>query len=72
MNLTQAQLAEQAGGIEARRVLDAMHETSSQAERLLLLHGCLKDLAKSKFSENTLAGFSVAILPHMERGLGIR
>lgn len=69
MMLTPEQLAEQAGGTEANRMLDAMRRADTQAVRLLELHECLKDLAASENANRALAGFSVAILPYLERGL---
>lgn len=72
MNLTAEQLAEIAGSTEANRMLEAMRNANTQAARLLELHECLKDLASSEHSNRAMAGFAVAILPYLERGIEIK
>lgn len=64
-------LAEQAGHAETSSLLEMMKSENTQAGRLTIFHACLVELAQSEYSEQALAGFAVAVLPWLERGLDI-
>ena len=72
MNETPEQLAEQAGHAEGASLMEHFRQSSSQAKRLEMMHDCLQELSKSEYPKDALAGFSVAVIPYLEHGLGIR
>ena len=72
MNETPEQLSEQAGHAEGASLIEYFRKSKTQAERLQMLHECLQELSKSEYQQNALAGFSVAVISYLERGIGIR
>lgn len=72
MNLTKEQLAEQAGHAECASLLEMMRSCKTQGGRLTMLHACLVEMSQSENFEYALAGFSVALLMPLERGLGLQ
>lgn len=71
IDLTPEQLAEQAGHAECASLLEMTRGAKTQGGRLMLLHACLVEMSQSEHFEQALAGFSVAMLMPLERGLGI-
>lgn len=72
MKHTPKELAEQAGANETIAMLEIFRNCKTQAARLMVLHACINEIAASEMREPALAGFSVAILPYLDRGLGIQ
>ena len=68
---TPEELAEQAGANETIAMLEIFRCCKTQAARLMVLQACINEIAASEKREAALAGFSVAILPSLERGNGI-
>jgi hypothetical protein len=70
-NLTPALLAEQAGGTEMRRALEAMRRAPTQGERAGILYEQLAALVKDG-NPHAAAGASVALIAYLDRGLGVK
>lgn len=70
--MTPAQLAEQAGSMEAVRMLEAMKSAPTQGERLAILEAGLREAATPEAPPEVLAGFACALVGWLDLAMGIK
>lgn len=70
--MTPAQLAEQAGTMEAGRMLEAMKAAPTQGERLVIFETGLRDIASFDGRPEALAGFACALIGWLDLAMGIK